>query len=380
MSRRLKGEEKAAREGRVLQEVLGCCRSTGGAAAKAVEKMAATEVDASGERPDLRIATARGAVMGLEHFRVDHLVRNGKKAKSKAAEWSSRLEAERRALLDTTTDGPFPYEAAADIVGKFAAEAMQNSLDAVPDDLSRSLDKALFDAKSGHAPKLAAYRDNLPCENDKAIELGFLIEVHSDFSAFFLNGGRTARKVFPGEPLLSPQTYGLLERAAQQVDWLLLGFYPNTGTKIVKAAVLDCRNGRFPKSCRKQGLRRCELLRCDLPDRNHRVVYEGATLGRTSDEAILSIARESGSIDGFQLASQCLLRTAEALNLQRAGRAFAATAPIQALYETVALASRKHKGRFNAETVSKIICGMPPREALLRYEAFGNGLGYRESV
>lgn len=63
------------------------------------------------------------------------------------------------------------------------------------DDLSRSLNSVLF-GERGHAKKLDAYRDNLRCiANESPIELGFLIEFHTDFRDLYLNTSSKIRKL-----------------------------------------------------------------------------------------------------------------------------------------------------------------------------------------
>lgn len=364
-----KASSKVETEKRILNDVISYCTKMGGAVGGAAAKMAIDQIDASGERPDLRIRTSRGVAIGLEHFRVDRLIGYGKKAESRAAQLSSRLEKERQDLLRMPR-GTDQDNKMIDVLGKYAAELTRYLADSVPDDLCKSLEKRLFDEDSGHALKLSAYREELVNEGAEKVELGFLIEVHSDFSEFFLNSGGVAKKIVCGEPLLSSQTFDLLERVARQVDWILLGFYPNIGETLIKAAVIDCRRDQFAANCCKQGLSRVNLLYVKKERLKHSYRYEGSSSNPLGDYHSITLSRKVNSPDIGLTWRQCLSGTAEALNLERSGAPFAATKPIQALYETVALSSKKFKGPFSAEKVLRIMNGMPREEMYGRFKAF----------
>ena len=376
MGKKAKTEQKAANEREILEEVLSFCVSAGGARAKAVAELAG-EIDASKERPDIRIRTAkRDALVGIEHFRIDHCVTQGKKVESKPSRWSGELEKERRSVLSMLV-GPGQMDAMANVVGEFAATMAQYSFDADPDDLARSLETRLFDEGRGHARKLESYRSNLSNSGSLKTEMGFLIEVHSDFSAYFLNDGRTVRRIEKGGCLLSSHVFDLLSRVSRDVDWLLLGFYPSFGDEIVDAAIIDCRNERFAESCRRQGMMKAELLQIEKGNSKSKFKYEGASNSVSFDQIQLMLSRSRDSIDPEVLARECFSKTADALNFAKAGKPFAATSSIQALYETVSCAGKIHKGSFTAETVYGILCGMPPGEVFGRCSNFGkrNGLG-----
>lgn len=367
-----KARDKGARESKVLEDVLSLCLSSGGQRAKAARKLAG-EADSSVESPDIRVSIAnRDAIVGIEHFRVDQNIKGGKKAESKDSETLGLMNKQRLKLLEMG-EGPGRDAEMLDTVGKAAAKFMQHSLDADPRDLARSLEARLYGAGSGHAVKLGTYRRNLSSARASKVEIGFLIEIHSDFSGYFINDEQGARRVEKGQAVLPSEMFGLLERVSKDVDWLLLGFYPNVAGKIVDARIVDCREGRFSASCKKQKLTAIELLRIE-DARKRRVGYDRCSPREDSDQAQITFYRNDDPIQPFDLAKQCVSKTAEALNLARR-QPFAAVASIQALYETVQFAAGRHRGEFSSSTVLRLLQGMPPGEAYRSYDDFGKRYG-----
>lgn len=368
-----KVRDKGAHEAKVLEDVLSLCLSSGGQRAKAARKVEG-DADSSAESPDIRVSIAkRDAIVGIEHFRIDQNIKGGKKAESKDLETSGLMNKRRLEVLKMD-DGPDRDAAMFDTVGNAAANYMQHSFDAKPGDLARSLEARLYGTDSGHACKLNTYRRNLSSARASKVEIGFLIEIHSDFSGYFINDERGARKVEKGQAVLSPETFDLLKRVSKDVDWLFLGFYPNVAGEIVDARIIDCREGRFSASCRKQKLTEVELLRIE-DGRKRRVGYDHYSLKEDSDQAQIWFYRDDGPIRPLDIAKQCVSKTAEALNMARCRKSFAATASIQASYETVRFAAKKYRGDFSVSTVLRLLQGMPPDEVRRRYADFGRRYG-----
>ena len=166
----------------------------------------------------------------------------------------------------------------------------------------------------------------------------------------------------------------MLERASKDVDWLLLGFYPSVGGAIVDARIVDCRSGRFAASCKRQKLAGVELL--DIEDgRKRRVEYDRCAFRKDSDLAQLMLYRNDDPIELSNLAREWVSKTAKALNLARLRKPFAATSPIQALYETVRMPAKKHRGEFTSTIVLRLLREMPPGEAYRRFDDFGKRHG-----
>ena len=368
-----KVSDKEVREAKVLRDVLSLCLSSGGQRAKAARKIEG-DVDSSAESPDIRVSIVkRDAIVGIEHFRIDQNIKGGKKAESKDLETSSLMNKRRLEVLEMD-DGPDRYATMLDTVGNAAANYMQHPFDSKPGDLARSLEARLYGTGSGHACKLGTYRRNLSSARASKVEIGFLIEIHSDFSGYFFYDERGTRRVEKGQAVLPPEAFNLLKRVSKDVDWLLLGFYPNVAEEIVDARIIDCREGRFSASCRKQKLTEVKLLRIENGCRR-RIRYDHYSLKEDSDQVDISFYRNDNSIQPLDLARQCVSKTAEALNLARCRKPFAATAPIQAGYETVRFAAKKHRGEFSVSTVLRLLQGMHLDEVRRRYADFGKRHG-----
>lgn len=311
--------------------------------------------------------------MGIEHFRIDQNIKGGKKAESKDLEASSLMNRRQLEVLEMD-EGPDRDAAMFDTVGKVAANYMQHSFDAKPGDLARSLEARLYGTGSGHACKLDTYRQNLSSARASKVEIGFLIEIHSDFNGYFINDERGTRRIEKGQAVLPPETFDLLKRVSKDVDWLLLGFYPNVAGEIVDARIIDCREGRFSASCRKQKLTEVELLYIEDGCKRS-IKYDHYSRKEDSNQAEIVFNRDYNSIQPLDLAKQCVSKTAEALNLARCRKPFAATASIQAGYETVRYAAKKYRGEFSASTVLRLLQGMYPGESCRRYADFGKRYG-----
>ena len=368
-----KVRDKGAHEAKTLEDVLSLCLSSGGQRAKAARKVEG-DVDSSAESPAIRVSIAnRDAIVGIEHFRIDQNIKGGKKAESKDLEASSLMNRRRLEVLEMD-EGPDRDAAMFDTVGKVAANYMQHSFDAKPGDLARSLEARLYGTGSGHACKLDTYRQNLSSARASKVEIGFLIEIHSDFSGYFINDERGTRRIEKGQAVLPPETFDLLKRVSKDVDWLLLGFYPNVAGEIVDARIIDCREGRFSASCRKQKLTEVELLYIEDGCKRS-IKYDHYSRKEDSNQAEIVFNRDYNSIQPLDLAKQCVSKTAEALNLARCRKPFAATASIQAGYETVRYAAKKYRGEFSASTVLRLLQGMYPGESCRRYADFGKRYG-----
>lgn len=90
-------EEKKTREREVLTSALAVARAKGGDARRNVDRISGA-IEAF-EKPDFLIH-ANGKLIGIEHFRVDHFVKGGRKVESAAAEFSRISENGRREIVD----------------------------------------------------------------------------------------------------------------------------------------------------------------------------------------------------------------------------------------------------------------------------------------
>lgn len=344
-------ESKKAHESKVLMEVIDYCKKAGGNRKKAAEKIAGQI--AARDKPDLAIVRENTSLVGIEHFRVDHHVKGGKKVESRSAELSRNLEEQRKQLAPKVIEGA-ALDEAAEVFADGVTRQWNNVNRACCADLCRSLGRALFDPEFGHESKLGTYeaniRDDYGPESD--IKLGYLIELHSDFSKLYLHQGGRVRRLKEGECPLFEGVYDLLVRASKKVDWILIGFYPTLSENLVDAAIINCRNGMFSVNVGRQGFERVKYLGLgkDEPLEKNRKLAE-PEIRRNGDGFEIRLGEELSPGSYFRRHASDVESVASALNLERHREAFTLTESAQRLYNTVFPLSRAIKREILASDV-----------------------------
>lgn len=211
--------DQNAHEEQVFNDVLRLSMATGGYKKKAALKVSGS-INASSECPDIVITRENGSIVGLEHFRIDHNIKHGRNAQSKSAEFTSVMKAEREKLMPRLKADDVSLEELAGIFANYVSLAKYHQSCACCDDLSRSLDARLFGGKTGHASKLPKYRNHLTelSGDDGRIELGYLIEIHSDFQGLFMHDGTRVARLVSGQCPLYAEIYDLLFKSSCEVD------------------------------------------------------------------------------------------------------------------------------------------------------------------
>lgn len=358
-------QEKA--ELSIYEQSLKAARAKGGEARRNVARLSG---DARPfDRPDILITAEDGRrIVGLEHFRVDHYIGKGRKVESKSARFSSDAERFRKQHEDAARRGALAEEAYRGF-GDLISRAIREQSNACVDDISTSLDAGLFGKNGrGHAFKLDAYRDRVAEINSSAdVQLGFVIEFHTDLRGWFLNNGFHERKIAPGELPVSLEVYDLLKRASAHVDWIMLAFCPLYGDEVRDAAIIRCCNGMFETSVARQGIIQTPYLGLgkDTPfgkqDRQGEVEF-----GVGNDGVDYLVENTSELMDPFELFSNAIRGAAEALNLARKGKPFAATTSVQLAYDIAKDSLKRKNGNVEPQDVLKAIGGMNPSEKTAR--------------
>ena len=362
-----KNQEKA--ELSIYQQALKVARAKGGEARRNVARLSG---DARPfDRPDILITAEGGRrIVGLEHFRVDHHIGKGKKVKSKSARFSSGAERFRKQHEDAARRDALT-ERAYQGFGDLISRAIREQSNACVDDISTSLDAGLFGENGrGHAFKLNAYRENITQIDANAdIQLGFLIEIHTDLRQWFLNDGFKETRVSPGQFPISCEAYELLKKASAHIDWIVLAFCPIYDAEVRDAAIIRCHNGMFETSAARQGIIQTPYLGLgkETPfgkqDRQGEVEF-----GVGNDGIDYLVENTSEPMDPFELFNNAISGAAEAFNLARKGKSFAATTSVQLAYD-IAKDSLKHKnGNVELQDVLKAIGRMDPSEKNARME------------
>ncbi len=364
------GGQQAKTEIRALHSSLGAARLKGGEARRNVDRISG-EIE-SFDRPDILIRAGIDQVVGIEHFRVDQCIAHGKKRESKAAALSANADKLMANYREDALSGELPDAAYQEIGDLISASIRMNSNSCVGY-IVESLHAGLFgEGRRGHVGKLDAYTRNLRnlgIEND--ISLGFLIEFHTDLEKRFLNDGAITRKVRHGEFPLSCEAYDLLKRASRYVDWLILSFCPLYTCKPVDAAVVDCRNGKFESSMRRQNLFGIPYLGLGKNEPFGRQRTQGCTeFSFVGDEVRYLIDNTSEPIKGHSMLGNAIENASKAMNFRRSGQSFVCTLPVQLCYELAETPLKSKGGTVSPRQVLEAILSMDPCERNARLESF----------
>lgn len=360
-------QEKA--ELSIYEQSLKVARAKGGEARRNVARLSGDI--RSFDRPDILIAAEGGKrIVGIEHFRVDHHIGKGKKVESKSARFSSDAERFRRQHEDAARRDALTEEAYQGF-GDMISRAIREQSNACVDDISTSLDAGLFGKNGrGHVFKLDAYRENITqIDANTDIQLGFLIELHTDLSKWFLNDRFKETRVSQGQFPISCETYELLKKASAHVDWIVLAFCPIYGTEVRDAAIIRCHNGMFETSAARQGIIQTPYLGLGKETPFGKQDKQGEVeFGVGNDGVNYLIENTSEQMNPIELFSNAISGAAEAFNLARKGKPFAATTSVQLAYD-ITKDSLKHKnGDVEPQDVLKAIGRMNPSEKSARME------------
>lgn len=353
----------------IYEQLLKAARAKGGEARRNVARLLG---DARPfDRPDILITAEGGRkIVGLEHFRVDHHIGRGKKVESKSARFSSDTERFRKQHEDAARRDALT-ERAYQGFGDLISRAIREQSNACVDDISTSLDAGLFGKNGrGHAFKLDAYRDRVAEINSSAdVQLGFVIEFHTDLRGWFLNNGFHERKIALGEFPVSLEVYDLLKRVSAHIDWIVLAFCPLYGNEVRDAAIIRCCNGMFETSAARQGIIQTSYLGLGKETPFGKQDRQGEVeLGVGNDGIDYLVENTSEPMDPFELFNNAISGAAEALHLARKGKPFAATTSVQLTYD-ITKDSLKHKnGNVEPQDVLKVIGEMNPSEMSARME------------
>lgn len=360
-------QEKA--ELSIYEQSLKVARAKGGEARRNVARLSGDI--RSFDRPDILIAAEGGKrIVGIEHFRVDHHIGKGKKAESKSARFSSDAERFRRQHEDAARRDALTEEAYQGF-GDMISRAIREQSNAYVDDISTSLDAGLFGKNGrGHAFKLDAYRENITqIDANTDIQLGFLIELHTDLSKWFLNDRFKETRVSQGQFPISCETYELLKKASAHVDWIVLAFCPIYGTEVRDATIIRCHNGMFETSAARQGIIQTPYLGLGKETPFGKQDKQGKVeFGVGNDGVNYLVENTSEPMNPFELFNNAISGAAEAFNLARKGKPFAATTSVQLAYDITKDSLKHNNGDVEPQDVLKAIGRMDPLEKSTRME------------
>ena len=303
-------------------------------------------------------------IVGIEHFRVDQLVRHDKSVQSAAACFANDNETQRKRAVGDAFDGKLT-SGMIKLFGNMASRVIQLSKNACLPDLARSLDARLF-GENEHADKLETYRHNLVGRADDAhVELGYLLEFHTDFGGLYYFDGHTTRQLHAGGIPMFAELHDLLDRASLDMDWVVLAFCGPIIDEVVDGAVIDCRNGQFGKSLERQGFRRTEYLGLgkNEPKARQRKPDE-VTYAEDGENIHYTIENTSEEMDAPKLWDIALRDGVRALTLSRAGQAFTATMPVEMVYELLRGRAGGPGQEIAYGDVARLLASIPANESM----------------
>lgn len=360
-------QEKA--ELSIYEQSLKIARAKGGEARRNVARLSG---DAHPfDRPDILITAEGGRrIVGIEHFRVDHHIGRGKKVESRSARFSSDAERFRKQHEDAARRGVLTDDVYQGL-GELISREIREQSNACVDDISTSLNAGLFGKNGrGHAFKLEAYRENITQIDAYAdIRLGFLIELHTDLRRWFLNDGSKETRVSLGQFPISCEAYELLKKASTHVDWIVLAFCPLFGNEVRDAVVIRCYNGMFETSAARQGIIQTPYLGLGKETPFGRQDRQGEVEFDVGNDGVdYPVENTSEQMEAIELFNNAISGAAEALNLARKEKPFAATTSVQLAYDIAKDSLKRKNGNVEPQDVLKAIGGMSSLEMSARME------------
>lgn len=234
----------------------------------------------------------KGALVGVEHFCVDHYSEptrkdGGKTANSLGSKERYKMreiyEKGHEALMET---GELPEEAlegVTSIASGLLAATKKSSYYSFLHSFQCALDK--------HLRKANEYKRELKALADggQRIELAFLVEIHTDFSNMFLRDGREVYRCPPGFMPMFEDVVDLLEKASNRVDHIVLLMGNTIHGRETSLLALNAHNVRG--SLRKQRVSIYTYAGEDrfLPEMRTMPKEVEVTSSYTSDKANLNI-------------------------------------------------------------------------------------------
>lgn len=192
------------------------------------------------ERPDfIRIHHARDksqtdTLIGIEHFRVDHLSK--KKQNGNVASTGAMYPKEVQRVFDKWQGKMNSYSSEDQIPEEIIAGAVSDITDACANQITRYENSSYWSfidsfhySLNKHLERSIEYKKNIQLCNKrdaKSVKLALLIEVHTEFSHLFLNDNKGTRRNTTGVmPMFSDIVRLLEDIDKRQVDYIILSLY-----------------------------------------------------------------------------------------------------------------------------------------------------------
>lgn len=217
------------------------------------------------ERPDfIRVHHARDksqidTLIGIEHFRVDHLSK--KKHNGNVASTGAMYSKEVQRVFDKWQDKMNSFISEEDIPEEIISGAVSDIADACANQITRYENSSYWSfidsfhySLNKHLERSDEYRKNIQLcgsGDTKCVKLALLIEIHTEFSHLFLNDNKGTRRNTTGAMPIFSDIARLLENIdKRQVDYIVLSLY-SYKTMDGPTKIIALRTGNIYKQLRK---------------------------------------------------------------------------------------------------------------------------------
>ncbi len=247
---------------RCLKETIDACSGTQGETRRILKRLSLEYCDFDNERPDFVFEipsnkhNETSIVIGLEHFTVDQCCEPQRKR-----DGINSLGAKQRRRIEKLYATYTPYiQESGELPDKAVKEFFQIAEGAISDCIGTSYPELMASFEKNfcnHLNKVSKYRENLRLRASigKRIEIGFLIEIHSDMSCCMLASNKKRHMCEPGDILVTTEMLDIINKARGKVDFVILSSYGNVDAKPRKIVAFKCGNPE--KSITKQSIPIC---------------------------------------------------------------------------------------------------------------------------
>lgn len=223
----------------ILKAALEKARSRGGESRRLADRISGEIIPY--ESPDFVIRSTRNdtAIIGVEHFRVDHFSERNKKR----GHYDSLSSAEQQRMValqkswkpDNLNDEIPPW--LIEETGLILARCLEAGHKAT----FHSYIHSFQDAFEKHLGKAEGYLESISesYPYSKKRELAFLIELHSDFSNLFINRGSITSKPQAGEILFFKELENIIAPARMSINYLIIASCPSLTNDVIDACIIN---------------------------------------------------------------------------------------------------------------------------------------------
>lgn len=326
--------DKKEREAMVFKETTSLARLRGGESRRNVGRISGRITQ--GERPDFVIELDKHdqglpTVLAVEHFRVDHFSELNRKSGHQDS-LSAKTGSFAKGLLKTwnlpLSESDIPNTAIEDLDAIYG-KALDAAFKASYAGYIRSFTKGF----SCHVDKIDSYRTEVSerFPSSREVKIALLIELHSDFSDYFVHDGHRCYRPQPGELLLFEDMVDLMRAHRKTIDYVLLGFYGALKDAPHEAAII--RLALLEKSLKRNKLPIFRYLGEDRGKTVYETTQSKPLITMTEEEICVDLRDEIRGVPMRENLNACLVCLPLVIEACKGGQPFVTTIGVQMLLE-----------------------------------------------